>query len=255
MSANAATLNSPTSAVGAPVAEYRGAPKRGILRSLGLLLLIGGEAGALFGLFSPYLFETDDRALIIAIGSGIALIGLLFLAIGVIYRQAIVSIFTDGLEYRRGNVTLTVKWNEIATIRQAVTKHYTNFVYSGTTHVYTMQLTDGRKIIFNDRIKNVEKLGELLQKKIADVRLPEVIQQYNMGSTIEFGPVALNSTGILRGRLTIPWPEVRGVNVVKGYVRVEKAGARGYPINVSVSTIPNLYVFLVMVDRIVGLKG
>jgi hypothetical protein len=239
--------------LGEQVTEYRSAPKRNIGRNLGMLLMIAGFALFTYAAFMPSLRQADQVGFRTG-GIVIAIVGYLAIEVSLRYRQTQVLIFQKGLARVRDGKVETVRWESIQGMWQNVTKHYTNGVYTGTTHVYTLQTNDGKKYVFNDSIKQAEQLGTQLQNVITSIRLPEAYSAFQSGQTVNFGPLSISQSGVSKGNQTVPWNEIQGVEVVKGHVKFKKQGAWFNFANVGVSQIPNLFVFLSLVDRITGIN-
>lgn len=241
--------------LGTQIAEYASPVKRNIQLILGAILLIIGVGVATYGVTSPLTFRATQRELVIAAGAVIALIALITLETSIRYRQTIVRVFQQGMVCERDGKVETIRWNAIQGLWQNVTKHYRNGIYTGTTHVYTIQTSDGKKMVFNDRIKQVEKLGEQMQDAITALRLPEAYAAYQSGQGVGFGPLTISLNGVSKGNQSVAWNELQGVELVKGFVKFKKQGAWFNFANVRVSEVPNLFVFLSLVDRIVGVNA
>jgi hypothetical protein len=90
-----------------------------------------------------------------------------------------VGVFTDGLLWCKGDRTEVVPWDDIRSVWQQVTDTYVNGIYTGTTHIYTLERREGRKLVLNDAIANVKTLGETVQSEVIRVHLPKAIDAYN----------------------------------------------------------------------------
>jgi len=242
--------------LGTPTTQFASAAKRGRLFILGIVLLIGGETTLFWAAFSPYFDKfATDRPAILAGGAVVAICGLLCLEYYLRYRQVHVKLFADGFSRERDGKTETVRWDDIAAVWQSVTKRYTNGIYTGTTHVYTLKTGDGRTFIFNDQLKKVEKLGQTAINEVSNRKFPGAVALYNNGATVQFGPVAISKVGLTKGDQTLSWPEIEAVNLNKGYLNVKKRGKWLKFANVPVSSIPNVFVLVAMIDRIVGVNN
>lgn len=250
-----ATPEMQTYQFGTPVATFASAPKRTSRRNLWIFLLIAGEVALFMGVISDYFEDVDLKVGFVIVGAIVALFGLLMLESWWRYQQMKVLIFNDGFTEDKNGKLSDVRWRDVNAVWQNVTKHYYNGVYTGTTHIYTIQTSDGKRFIWKDTIKNVENLGEIMQNAVTNIRLPEAFNAYESGQTVSFGPLAVNLTGISKGNQTVPWTEVKGVQIEKGYIRVKKQGGWFNFANVPASSIPNLFIFLSLVDKIVGINA
>lgn len=238
----------------AEVIEYKpgkAARIRGVV--LSVLLTVGGGIAALYGVLHPKMI-TDERISLTVIGAICLLIGLIAIEAMVRLRDLRVTVDANGLTHTQNGRTTSVRWDEISTIWQSITKRYTNGVYIGTTYLYTLQTTDGQKLKFTNSLKNVEKLGETIQNEVTRRVFPQAINTYNSGGTGSFGNLVVNRMGLTREGETLVWNEIQGVQVQKGYLEIKKQGKWQRWARIPVSSISNLLVFLALVDRIIGIN-
>ena len=258
MAATATAVNAlpQTYELGTPTAEFSTAPKRNIRFFLGFLILVVGETGAFLSL-SPYLYlyPRDMFTAIGGIGVLVAIVGYIVIEASLRYRQLRILIFPDGFIQTRAGKTDTIRWHEVNSIWQSVTRRYVNGVYTGTTYKYTLLTAGGQKFMFGNGIKNIEQFGNLLQQYVITLRLPEAIAAYNGGQVVNFGPLSVSQMGLTKGNQTVPWSEIQGVQVQRGYIKVKKQTGWFNFANVRVSAVPNVFVLLSLVDRIVGIKS
>ncbi|MEP7288702.1 MAG: DUF6585 family protein [Chloroflexota bacterium] len=248
-----AQMGSDTYSLGAPTAEYK--PGRGaILRAfLGFILAVVGVFGLLYAAIGSHVSTTDRRPILILAGFGV-LMGWVLIESWIGRRNLRVQVFTDGLVRSQHGKTVVVRWDEIASVLQSVTKHYTNGIYTGTTHTYTVFTKDGTKTTFNDTLKNVEQLGNAIQDQVAKRLYPQMMTLYNNGGTVQFGKLSISPMGLAWGDKSLAWSEIEAVQIQKGILSVKKQEKWFKWANIPVSSIPNMLVALTMIDRIVGLK-
>ncbi|MCC7449043.1 MAG: hypothetical protein IT324_16615 [Anaerolineae bacterium] len=239
--------------LGALVAEYKPRSTRGTLNLvIGFILCVAGGFAILYSVSGRV--PSDDRVPIILLGAFLALIGWAMIESWIRARGLSAQVFTDGFIRIRFNQREVCRWDDVVAVWQYVVKRYYNGVYTGTTHTYTIQKRDGKTLKFDDTLGNVEQLGNTLQEEVARRLLPLAIAAYNRGETVPFGKLSLNTNGLSWGDKTLPWSEVQGVQINKGYLTVKKQGKWLRWANISVSQIPNLLVALTLIDRIVGLN-
>ncbi len=236
--------------LGAPVAEYRYRAVR-VLVGASIITLIGVFFFAWFILDFTSASGDSQSALVFAL---IALVGL---ATGIwlyiksyLERGSHVYVFSAGL-LRMGAQIVVIRWDQVEAVWQAVTKRYTNGIYTGTTHLYTVRQWDGTKAAFGDQIKNVEALGNTIARETLRVLLPKVIEAYRAGSTITFGPLSVSQQGVSNGKEMLPWSQIKGIEVKRGIVSVKKEGKWLNWSTVRVPKIPNFFVFNALVDYVI----
>lgn len=237
--------------LGNPVAEYQGGFTR---RAIGAI--VGATIfTALFGFI--WIFAANDDtgggSIVFAL---FVLAGLAFMAWAII--NPIVSsswhvyVFNQGFVFSKGGQPDILRWAEIRAMWQQVTRHYTNGIYTGTTHKYTVERADGHRVVLNDRIKKVEELGNVLSQQITNTMWPHMLAAYNAGNVISFGPLSVSQQGLSNGRELLPWTSIKEVGVQRGYVSVRKEGKWFNWSTVAVANIPNFFVFLALTRYVLG---
>ena len=166
-----------------------------------------------------------------------------------------VAVYGQGFVARDRKGLRTWRWEEVSRMYAAVTRHYTNGIYTGTTHVYTLVDRREARLILNDSYVHVEELGKLIDEKTLPILYEQASGRYNAGETLPFDRVALSKSGIAVGRKTFLWSEVRQVSIRRGTLRIAKKDGGWFSgASAAVSVIPNLRVLLSMIDQIVGIK-
>jgi hypothetical protein len=228
---------------GPPLAEY----KPGIVGRV--LAAIIGVGTAVFGLF---LFTQGSDAIVFALIL-LAFAGLcawsFFSNLG---RRVLV--FPAGLVASAGGKTDVIRWEQIAGVWQSVTKQYVNGVPTGTQRIYTIQTATGRRLKFTNAYGKVANLGETIQNETFKRMMPAAVAAYNAGGVVAFGPLSVSPQGLSNSKETLPWSQIKGVQISRGYISVNKQGKWLAWSSQPVAKIPNVFVFLTLVDNIIGVK-
>jgi hypothetical protein len=245
--------------LGYPTAVYRGkisGPVTGIV--FGSLLAGGGVVAVMTALV--FLIRANGRAemggpvvvSLIAMGCIPLGISLIFLCLNNLRLR--VGVFTDGLLYCKGQRVEMLRWDEIKSVLQCIVKQFVNGVYTGTLYRYTLEHEDGSRLVLTTRIQHIETLGAAIQQEITRRKLPAAVQGYDLGQPVKFGKLVVENEGMRYNDAFLPWEDIDEVKVDKGVVMVRKKGKWLNWKNVSVALIPNFFVFLALVDRVVGIK-
>ncbi|NJN44880.1 MAG: hypothetical protein HC806_09290 [Anaerolineae bacterium] len=166
-------------------------------------------------------------------------------------------LYQEGLGYSDNKGVRSLRWEQIAGMTSAVTKHYRNGIYTGTTHIYTLWDREGSKIVLNDVFPKVEELANIIREKIFPYLYKSAADRYNAGQIVQFGPVSISkSEGITLQKKSYKWDEVSQVNVQQGLLKVAKKGGGWFSgTNLAISTIPNYEVLLSIINQVVGVKA
>jgi len=161
-----------------------------------------------------------------------------------------VYVFTEGLVQVKGNKTAVVRWDQVKTIWQKVRKRFLGSFYLGTTHKYTLQQANGKKIAFNDGLKNIEVLGGTIIREVNSRLLPDLVATYDAGDPVSFGKLRVSIHGISIGEEILLWNQIKGVQVIKGVLAINKDGQwLNYP-TIKAPKIANFPLFLALVDYV-----
>ncbi|NWF67641.1 MAG: hypothetical protein HXY40_01005 [Chloroflexi bacterium] len=245
------------SALGTPGVRYPAQNQMG----LAIALLIG--CMVLAGVFfAGYLDAVNDRFrdsnsetlfLVFAIGSVVAGVALMY-GIGFHNRGLYVQVYSNGLARVKGSKVEALRWDEVRSIWQSITHYQRYGRVVRSVYVYTLQTADGRKLKFSNEINGIAALGQTLQTEVNKRVFPQAMLTYQAGQPVQFGAFSISKEGINYGKKFLPWSEVEGAQVQSGFVTFKKQGKWFNWANVPAGSIPNLFVFLALIDNIVGLR-
>ena len=228
-------------------AEYRVRSKRRN-KILGILLAI--FLGGLFFLGGIVSGTTEGLLILFLVGLLFVVLGLYLAFFPVFYQSWHVYLGTDGFIFtRRGRID-AFHWAQIEAMWQSVTRRYTNGVYTGTTHRYTVKRKDGLKIVLTDRFADVEEIGNRISAEITNYLWPHVFAAYNAGNPITFGPLTVSLQGIGDGLEVLPWSQITDIRMNRGYINVKKADKWLNWSTMRVAKVPNVFVFMTLVSRV-----
>jgi hypothetical protein len=165
-------------------------------------------------------------------------------------------VYEKGLAYSDNKGLQTWGWQEVELFYVAITKHYHNGIYTGTTYLYTLKKADGSRLKLDNKFKQIEALGRLAGQKVAPYQYDRLLQKLRNGQTVQLGPIAIDKESIAVGKKTYPWNEVEQVGIQKGYMSIKKkAGGWFSGASAPVSAIPNLDALFAVVNQIVKVKA
>jgi len=213
------------------------------------------------GLLALYLIYTDynrrgslhmfDSAIAPLVAAGIALL----IAVPTLFSvwrnwTLAAALYENGFAYTDRKGLQQTRWEQIEAVWQNVTKHYYNGIYTGTTHLYTVQAQGNVKIKLDDRLAKVEELGKEIQRGAANTLFPRYWQALQSGQRVTFGPLALDSQGIYSGKKTLSWEEIKGIKIDRGVISVKKEKGWFNWATATVPQIPNFYIFYELIGRL-----
>jgi hypothetical protein len=161
----------------------------------------------------------------------------------------------DGIAFIKHGVRSDYVWDDLECQYRCITEHYVNGVHQRTTHVYTMETVDGEKLAFDDSFHNVKLLGDAIAEQIAQRELPLVRAAYDAGQVVYFDKLGVCRKGLIYKEERLPWRDISGVRVKEGYISVSKKGKWFNWCSIALSEVPNVDVFLTLVDEIIRIKA
>lgn len=234
--------------LGAPVAEYRRWLRPAaivysvLLVVAGLLVLIAGTG-------------SDGAIVSLIIGLVLFVCGLIAPFIFLLNRSQRVYVFAEGLVRTKGSTSEVVRWDQVDSMLQAIVKVTYRVLYAIPVarivrHTYTVRRTDGTSLVFRDSLRGVEALGDRVSRETARYLFPKALAAYHAGQQVAFGDLTISKQGIGRKGKALPWTEYQSVEVVKGVAKIQQRGKRFSWASVQVRKVPNLLVFLNLLESI-----
>jgi hypothetical protein len=142
--------------------------------------------------------------------------------------------------------TTSFRWDEIAEVCEAVTRHTLNGQPRFRTHRLALRLRDGRVLALDDRLTGIDALAETVRAEVYGRLLERARESRARGEALAFGAVGLGQEGLTHDGRTLAWAEVAEVAVERGVIRVSQAGATHAWCRVAVAHTPNHAVFLTL---------
>lgn len=190
------------------------------------------------------------------IGAIFGLIGILSAVNAFLNWNKSAVVYEKGLAYSDNGGVQNWGWHEVDKLFVAITKHYTNGVYTGTTYLYTLQKADGSRLRLDNKFQKIEALGRTVSKNVAPYQYQKLVAAIKSGQSVPLGPIAISKDGIALGKKVYPWNEIEQVGIRQGYVNIKKKGGGWFSgASAAAASIPNLDALLSVVDQIVGVKA
>jgi len=226
------------------------------------LLWAGAVVAVLYGVYEAYTWRRYGPVMIQDRLQTPLIVAFILFVIGIFvvwslfanWKKA-AAVYERGLAYSSRKGLELWQWEQVARLFVAITRHYTNGVYTGTTHVYTLMDNQSRKLVLNDSLEQIEALGQSVEAQTFPLLYASASSQYNSGVAVSFGPVLLSKAGLQFNKKVYPWADVKQVSIKRGVLQVaRKDGGLFSGASVAVSGIPNLRVLLSILDQVVGIK-
>ncbi len=237
--------------LGTPVAEYRGGFSKGSLTAINMVIALAGVVYVLLivGLIRhnpPFTLQEVGVVVGVITLVGAVLIWLIGLPARRRRRAWRVYVFSHGFVFMRGNQPDISRWEEIQAIWHQV--KYRSYGEYGreVRHVYVIEHFDGRRTVFDDKIRKVQKLGDLLGELITNAMWPRALASYNAGNVLPFGPLSVSRQGVGSGGALLPWAALKEIKCDGEEVKIHQKGKLLNWAKVPVGDIPNAPLFLAL---------
>jgi hypothetical protein len=238
-------------ALGEPLATYdtkNTAASRAILITLGIGFCFGSIVRLAVAWGTMGIEPILSALILVGIGAF-----LLFCGFSNAFRHVVV--FTNGLVNIEPGAAKVIPWTDIEKVWQSITEHHVNDIRVMTTYLYTIETRDGDQLEFGMGLPDVQVLGDTIQQEVSRVLVPRMLEAYEGGEKLTFGPLVVDESGLTMKSEFLRWEDIQEVKLAKGAFVVRKKGKWFKWGKVPVPDVPNLWVFLVLVDKILGIDS
>ena len=183
--------------------------------------------------------------------------------------SGVYSIHPDGLAVRRGWRFLPYfgrrdeifRWDEIVAVYRKLTSYYTasnrsrsyesdedEHSYMDLVFRYEIATHDGRHFVLDSRLGEIMDTGDIILREVEKRLLPGLLNQYDRGESVAFGPILVSKDGLTLGPTFHDWTVVAGLSVKKGLLAVEiQRNATLW--RVPLAAIPNVDLFFALLAQ------
>ena len=159
-------------------------------------------------------------------------------------------VFSEGLIRAKGSQVDVMRWEHVEAVWERVIQYrYRGLIPLYKTYNYTLRRNDGAQFKFSSALKSAKLLGEAIQQEVTRRQLPKAIATYDSGAPANFGTLSVSTQGINKGAVLTPWNQIGQVNFRNGWLIVHKQGSLFAASRTRASSIPNLQVFLQLVEH------
>lgn len=252
------------SGLGLPLGVYPAGPaNRWVSAIFGVILLISAALAALYGLYDTFVQVSKygpvmfSKTILLPLGVAFGLFLLGFFAALNAYRnwQKAAVAYEHGLAYHDQRGLQIWRWQEVAYFFAAITKHYHNGIYTGTSYLYTLQKAEGASLKLDNKLQKIEALGQLIGQKTTPYQYERLVQGLRNGAVVQLGPVGLSQESFLLNKKAYAWDDVDQIGLRQGYLNVKKKNGGWFSgASAPVAAIPNLNALLAVVEQITKIK-
>jgi hypothetical protein len=164
-----------------------------------------------------------------------------------------VHLYAGGLVWIEGRRSRALAWSEVLQIYTASVRYGLLGLAWGNRVRVILIPARGRPIRLTEDLAQLDALLEAIKHSVYPRLLAESRQAFNAGAALDFGPLALQKEGIVRGARRIPWASVRAANLESGRLQIQFAdGADSSRLRVPAAQIPNADLCLQLIQILGG---
>ncbi|GCE09591.1 DUF6585 family protein [Dictyobacter aurantiacus] len=166
-----------------------------------------------------------------------------------------VSIYTEGLIYRKGRRTRVVRWDEIQSIRRQFKIYRSRGKVKHVSPTYTCILAQQPDIVLYAGIDHIAEIGTLIEHKLTQRLLPQLQADYEANKFIEFNTFFLDQQHIGDWKQETIWRQVSRIEVGLENIVVEIADEKTDQIVVPATNMDNVCALEALLESIQKEKG
>lgn len=169
------------------------------------------------------------------------------------FPNDVVSLYQHGFVDQRQPQSVAVSYADIQTLLVTVTR-----LARVTSHIYTIQTKDNRKIQLDEHLAQIKELGYLLQEQVVQHQLPAAIVTYQQGLPIKFNQLAVTSTGVTADKQHLSWNEFKSAEIIQSrtrkhihvFIAIHQIHQQHPWMLFDQKTFPNMALFFALIDYI-----
>lgn len=236
-------------------------PAKILLAAAGVSLVV-----SLFSFASAISNYFDDSSVLsdrfrqdsILTGLMIGLFGLLLVAfLAALYythQKRRVEVYANGFVFNNWRTSLVFRWDEVTEVYGFPVYGKTGGGYRSSRVANWMCIVcrnDGQQAKFGG-LEKIGELGQTIQVEVAKRILPQAIETYQRGGSVQFGSqLSLSQQGLSDGKKLLPWSEITEVKLDRqNAVTIMQKGARMPWKYLTGHQVSNPLLFKAIIDKL-----
>ncbi len=128
-------------------------------------------------------------------------------------RKVSVSVYREGLLYRRGSRTRVVRWEDIIAVSRTWRVERRKGKLKRVIHAYTCSVQAQPNLALDAGIDRVAELGKLIEQEVLRRQLPQYQEKIQAGETVAFERFSLSAQAIQYGTQSRNWSRLREIEI------------------------------------------
>lgn len=158
-------------------------------------------------------------------------------------------LFEHGMiaDQETGAGTVAVRWDRVRLYEEQVQKIINGI--PGPILYTCVAMAPGASVTVTNFYQDAPTWAPAMQRAVLLAQGTTVQKAFLAGEVLDFGEFDLSTAGIAHRKQLLPWTQVEHVKLGGGAVAVMKTGASDFWARAMAKSVPNLQVFLAMVDK------
>lgn len=158
-------------------------------------------------------------------------------------------LFEHGMiaDQETGAGTVAVRWDRARLYEEQVQK-VINGIPGPILHT-CVAMTPGANVTVTNFYQDADTWAPAMQRAVLRAQGTTVQEAFLAGEVLDFGEFDLSTAGIAHRKRLLPWTQLEQVKLGGGAVAVMKTGESAFWARAMAKSVPNLQVFLAMVDK------
>src|SRR5260370_40037074 len=216
----------------------------GVLCFIPLILLLFTQVGYFSGLRWTFIIGFG----LLSYGINRITVAINNIGTNMLYHNPRCYLCAHGVMSIKGKQVQAIRWDQISCVHKIFP--------TGTSDIpqqYILYPPGDEEPLVLDRVfTGFRILGKQIEREVARHLLPEILQAYKAGQTLNFGAVNVTPQGISleETRRGLPWEKLGAIDENRGYLIIKEMGTLSTWKKIEISTMLNLCVLLLLIRQI-----
>lgn len=158
------------------------------------------------------------------------------------FRKVSVSVYSEGLLYRRGSRTRAVRWEDITAVTRIWRVERSRGKLKRVTSAYACSVQSQPTLTLDAGINRVAELGKLIEQEVIRRQLPEYQGKIQAGETVAFARLSLSMQALQHRTQNRNWSRLREIEIGPERLVIQGIGEAANTFTVPLTSLPNVCV-------------
>jgi hypothetical protein len=157
-------------------------------------------------------------------------------------RKVSVSVYHEGLLYRRGSRIRVVRWEDIIAVRRAWRVERRKGKLKRVTYASICSIQAQPNLALDAGIDRVAELGKLIEQEVLRRQLPPSQEKIQAGETVVFEKFSLSAQSIQYGTQSRNWSRLREIEIGPDRLVLQDTDNAAEAFTIPLTSLPNICI-------------